>query len=73
MLKEYVNQFKPHHGWSGSLAAILEANAALLDALDSFPELVAAIAREKERFRATIKQERHWELERGRERDERFE
>ena len=54
VLKEFVDQFTPHGGWSGSLAATLEANESLLDALDEIAGLAEAIPQEKERLRAAI-------------------
>jgi len=39
VLQQFTAQFMPSTGWSGSLASILEANAALLDQLDAFPAL----------------------------------
>ena len=37
ILREFVAQFSPSGGWSGSLAAILASNAALLDQLEAYP------------------------------------
>jgi hypothetical protein len=73
VLKKYVDQFTPHGGWSGSLAATLEANATLLDELDGAAGLAAAVVLEKERMREAIERERRFELAHDRERDERFE
>lgn len=73
VLKEFVDQFTPHGGWSGSLAATLEANEPLLDELDGTAGLAAAIAHEKKRLRAAIEQWRGFELSHDREHDERFE
>jgi hypothetical protein len=73
VLKEYVDQFTPHGGWSGSLAVTLEANATLLDELDGSAAPAAAIALEKERLREAIERQRQFELAHDRERDERFE
>jgi hypothetical protein len=73
VLKKYVDQFTPHDGWSGSLAATLEANATLLDELDGSAALAAAVALQKERIREAIEWQRGFELAHDRERDERFE
>jgi hypothetical protein len=73
VLKEFVNQFTPNGGWSGSLAATLDANEVLLDALDGTVGLAAAIAHEKVRLRVAIEQRQRFELAQDRERDERFE
>ena len=63
----------PSGGWRGSLAAILESNATLLDQLDEYPALFDAAANEKERLREWINGERAQESKSDRERDERFE
>ena len=55
------------------LAAIVEANATLLDQLDEFPTLRDAVAQEKERLQEWIKGERGREAASDRERGERFE
>lgn len=73
VLHEYVEQFAPRGVWSGSRAAIMQTNAALLDDLDGFAGLAAAVAQEKERMRQAIERERRFELACARERDERFE
>jgi hypothetical protein len=72
ILSEFVAQFNPG-GWSGSLAAILSSNAALLDQLDAYPQLSAAIALEKERLQRWIDEQQRRENAMDRQRDERFE
>ncbi len=73
VLQQFVRQFMPSGGWRGSLAAILECNATLLDQLDEYPALFDAVANEKERLREWIDGERAQESKSDRERDERFE
>jgi hypothetical protein len=73
VLEQFVRQFIPLGGWAGSLAAILESNAKLLDELDEYPTLSDAVAREKKRLQEQIKRERGQEMESDREHDERFE
>ncbi|MBZ5678376.1 MAG: hypothetical protein LAP61_29415 [Acidobacteriia bacterium] len=73
VLQQFVCQFRPSSGWRGSLAAILETNAALLDQLDEYPGLREAVVLEKERLQEWIKSERVRETASNRARDERFE
>ena len=73
ILKEFVSQFLPFGGWSGSLGAILESNAALLDQLRAYPQLSAVVAEQKERLQEWIGEQKRRETARGRQRDERFE
>jgi hypothetical protein len=73
VLKEFVSQFKPASGWSGSLAAILEANATLLDDLDAYPNLAGIVAQEKLKVQQAIDAQKRFETSLDRARDERFE
>jgi hypothetical protein len=73
VLKEYVNQFLLPGGSSGSLAATLEAHAALLDQLGGSARLAEAVVLQKRRMLNAIERERRRELADSRERDERFE
>jgi hypothetical protein len=74
ILAVFVKRFRPTV-WSGSLAAQLEANARLLDALpeDISIELRAAVASAKEQLLIEIAATRRYEANDDRERDERFE
>jgi hypothetical protein len=72
-LHRFVSQFRPSSGWSGSLPAILESNAALLDQLEAYPALSVIITQEKERLQKWIHDERCRLTAWGRETDERFE
>jgi hypothetical protein len=74
VLKQFVRQFHPRGGWSGSLTAILESNAKLLDQLEAHHDstVVDFVRDEKVRFARVIEEERRWEAEKDR-RDERFE
>jgi hypothetical protein len=72
ILTEFVAQFNPG-GWSGSLAAILASNAALLDQLGAYPQLSAAVAEEKARLQQWIDEQKRRETAMDRQRDERFE
>jgi hypothetical protein len=74
VLAVFVQRFRPTV-WSGSLAALLEANARLLDALpdDISIELRTAVAEAKEQLAIEIAATRRNEAEEDRERDERFE
>jgi hypothetical protein len=75
VLKQFVGQFQPTGGWSGSLAAILESNAKLLEQLEQHPDpAVVAFARdEKIRLAKVIENEKQHETAFDRRRDERFE
>ena len=75
VLKQFVGQFHPKSGWSGSLAAILESNAKLLDQLDAYPDpaVVDCVRDEKIRLAKVIEDERRQETALDRRRDERFE
>jgi hypothetical protein len=73
VLQQFVRQFMPSGGWSGSLAAILESNSTLLNQLDEYPSLSGAVVQEKKRIQEWIKGERVRETASDRARDERFE
>lgn len=74
VLKVFIERFRPM-SWSGSRAAIMEANAKLLDALDSLvgTELQHVAEGAKIRLFQEIDLEQRWETERDQSRDERFE
>jgi hypothetical protein len=69
-----VARFSPH-SWSGSRAAIIEANAQLLTVEEeSADATLAHMARqERERLLSEARGERRWESEWRRREDERFE
>ena len=73
VLHQFVSQFVPSSGWSGSRASTLESSATLLDQLDGYPTLRDAVAQQKERLQEWIKEERGRETASDRVRDERFE
>ena len=62
-------------GWSGSLAAIIESNAKLLDEFATSPDPRVAdfVASERVRLRKVVENERQRENADDRARDERFE
>ncbi|MGA3200730.1 MAG: hypothetical protein ABSD89_15200 [Halobacteriota archaeon] len=74
VLKKFIAQFSPI-GWVGSHAAIVGANAKLLDQLDGYadPALVEFIANEKTRLSKAIHAEKQTETLIEREWHERFE
>lgn len=74
VLERLVQRFKPQ-GWWGSLATALEARAHLLDQLVAHanPEIAHSAVRLKAQLVAHIEAERHQEVARDKERDERFE
>jgi hypothetical protein len=73
ILRSFTSRFMPAEGWNGSLSAILESNAALLDQLEAYPALKETIAVLKIEVLKWIEQERSRENLWNRERDERFE
>jgi hypothetical protein len=75
VLKQFIGQFHPRGGWSGSLVAILESNAKLLDQLDRYPDpaVIAFVRDEKKRLAKVIENEKQRETAFDRRRDERFE
>ncbi|MFV8638080.1 hypothetical protein ACNRBS_01295 [Ralstonia pseudosolanacearum] len=74
VLDAFIKRFRPN-SWSGSRAALMEANARLLDdfELDTSSNATAFVARAKATLAQEIAQERQWETEQDRGRDERFE
>jgi hypothetical protein len=74
VLDQFLNQFLPV-GWSGSLAAILDARAALLIGLFKHHDrhLAERAARAHEKLQLRIAAEREMETREHRSRDERFE
>ncbi|MGY4503785.1 hypothetical protein ACVWYH_007742 [Bradyrhizobium sp. GM24.11] len=73
VLAVFVERFRPM-SWSGSRAALIEANARLLDTLEpELSEMISFLAEAKSRFAREIAAERQWETERDQARDERFE
>lgn len=74
VLEVFIKRFRPM-SWSGSLAALIEANAKLLDSLESLlpPALMPLVADAKVRLARHVADERQRELEWDRARDERFE
>jgi hypothetical protein len=74
VLDQLLSRFKPR-GWSGSLAAILDARAALLLALGEHQDrhLAEHAMRAHAALQHQITAERKWETELHRSRDERFE
>lgn len=74
VLAVFIDRFRPR-SWSGSRAALMEANAQLLDSLasDIPAELRSFVAESKEHLERDIAVERQWETEQDRTRDERFE
>ncbi|MDP3000805.1 MAG: hypothetical protein Q8N47_25200, partial [Bryobacterales bacterium] len=73
VLRQFVSQFMPAGGWSGSLAAILEAHATLLDDLGTYPDLAVFVAQEKVRLHDATEAQRRSETASDKQRDERFE
>ncbi|OAI57595.1 hypothetical protein AYO50_01315 [Acidobacteria bacterium SCGC AG-212-P17] len=75
VLKEFVNQLVDIHSWSGSRAAVIEANAKLLDQLIDYPDsrVVDFLLDEKRRIHEVIESERTREDSFDKQRDERFE
>lgn len=74
VLDIFITRFRPM-SWSGSRAALIEANSRLLDNLDSFlpPALMPQVENAKAQLAQDIADERKWELDHDRVRDERFE
>ncbi|WP_339527059.1 hypothetical protein [Pseudomonas sp. EL_65y_Pfl2_R96] len=70
----FIERFRPNP-WSGSLAALIEANARLLDSLetDALPELKLFVTEAKAKLAQDIALARKWETEQDRAQDERFE
>ncbi|MNT69034.1 hypothetical protein D3C72_2073130 [compost metagenome] len=74
VLAVFIERFRPM-SWSGSRAAIMEANARLLDSLESnFPSsLMPYVFEAKAQLAQAVARERQQETEQDRARDERFE
>ncbi len=74
VLSVFIHRFRPKC-WSGSLAAILEVNAQLLDLLEPLVplDLMPFATEAKAQLEQEITHERQRETERDREQDERFE
>lgn len=73
ILAIFVSNLVPASGWTGSRAATIERNAALLDHLKTYPALENAVTDAKERVRCWVAEERKQEALWDREQDERFE
>ncbi|AXT45357.1 hypothetical protein D1345_03755 [Chromobacterium rhizoryzae] len=74
VLAMFIERFRPM-SWGGSRAVLMEANARLLDCLGSLipDHLTPFVAEAKAKLAQEIESERQWEVERDREKDERFE
>lgn len=74
ILAIFVKRFRPLI-YSGSCAALMEANARLLDSLDEemTRDLALSVAEIKAQLAREIKEKREWETAQDRVRDERFE
>lgn len=74
VLAVFVKRFRPMR-WSGSRAALMEANAGLLDTLESkvSGELISFVAEAKDLLTREIATQRETETRQDRVRDERFE
>jgi len=74
VLAEFVRRFRPM-SWSGSRAALMEANVPLLEILEAEvpEEFLPTIAAAKNQLEQDVAIERQYETERDRARDERFE
>jgi len=73
VLAVFVERFRPM-SWSGSRAALMEANAGLLDSLGQISAGLVPIAAEAQaQLARDVARERDWETSRDRIRDERFE
>jgi hypothetical protein len=73
VMRHFVARFHPSSGWSGSLAATVESNGALLDHLGGYPALAQIVRSEKARLQAWIDDERNRETAWAHQHDERFE
>lgn len=74
VLEVFIRRFQPR-SWSGSRAAVIEANARLLDRLDSLvpSEVAPFVTKAKAQLSQEVARERQWETEHDRAMDERFE
>jgi hypothetical protein len=70
----FIERFRPMN-WSGSRATLMEANARLLDNLQSdvTSDLAQFVTEAKAQLAQEVARERQWETEQDRARDERFE
>jgi hypothetical protein len=74
VLAELIKRFRPMN-WSGSRAALIEANARLLDNLEPHvqSDVIAFVTEAKAQLAQEVAQQRQWETEEDQARDERFE
>ncbi len=74
VLAEFIERFRPM-SWSGSRAALIEANARLLDSLetDVSARLTTILTDARAQLARDVVREREWETAEDRARDERFE
>jgi hypothetical protein len=74
VLTVFIKRFHPT-SWSGSLAAMIEANARLLDSLESLvpSPLMSFVTEAKAQLAQEVAERRQWETKNDRVRDERFE
>lgn len=74
VLTVLIDRFRPT-SWGGSYAALVEANARLLDSLESHvpPSVMPSVTEAKAQLAQEVAEERQRETERDRKRDERFE
>lgn len=73
VLAVLIERFQPSI-WSGSRAALIEANARLLDSLESLsPSFMQFVTEAKANLMQEVARERQWETKIDRVRDERFE
>jgi hypothetical protein len=74
VLTVFIERFRPM-SWSGSRATLMEANARLLDDLQSAvtSDLAQFVTEAKTQLAQEVARERQWETEQDRARDERFE
>jgi hypothetical protein len=73
VLRGFVEHIVQREGWGEPRLAITELNLTLFDELNGFPDLAEEIARQKERIRIWVEEERRRYAEFDRDRDERFE
>lgn len=74
VLTMFIERFRPM-SWSGSRAALIEANARLLDSLEPYvpSDLMSLVTEAKAYLAQEVARERLWETKEDRARDERFE
>lgn len=75
VLTVFIDRFQPMSWSGGSLATLMEANAQLLDRLESFvsSDLMAFVTESKIKFAGIVAKTRQWETKHDRVRDEKFE